>query len=114
MPRTVTLALGLTLLAGRLAAQGTRYPATRHDTTSDNYFGTKVPTPYRWMEDQSSAEVAAWVDSQNAVTFHYLDGVTLRGAFKDRLTVLWNYERVGVPTRPMRGGTLFFTRNTGL
>jgi prolyl oligopeptidase len=106
--------LGAALLATSLGAQGITYPASRRDTTGDNYFGTRVPTPFRWMEDQSSAEVAAWVDSQNAATFHYLDGVTLRGAFKDRLTALWNYARVTVPDRPMRGGALYFTRNSGL
>ena len=67
------------------------------------------------MEDQGSPEVAAWVDSQNAVTFHYLDGVSLRGAFKNRLTALWNYApRPVCPDRPMRGGALYFTKNSGL
>ena len=101
------------VLTSALAAQ-TKYPVTRRDTSSDDYFGTRVPTPYRWLEDQNSPEVAAWVDSENAVTFHYLGGVTLRSAFRDRLTALWNYARVGVPFRPVRGGALFFAKNSGL
>jgi len=114
MLRRPVLSALLLLLASTLAAQSNKYPATRRDTTADQYFGTRVPTPYGWMEDQNSPEVAQWVDSQNAATFHYLDGVALRGTFKDRLTVLWNYARVGVPSRPMRGGALFFTKNSGL
>lgn len=114
MSRSVTVVCCLLAGTSVLAAQGGKYPTTRRDTTADTYFGTRVPTPYRWMEDQNSPDVAAWVDSQNAATFHYLDGVTLRGAFKDRLTTLWNYARVSVPDRPMRGGALFFTKNSGL
>ncbi|HYK09366.1 MAG TPA: prolyl oligopeptidase family serine peptidase [Gemmatimonadales bacterium] len=104
----------LLAVVSSLALQSPQYPVTRRDTTATDYFGTRVPTPYAWMEDQNAADVAAWVDSQNAVTFRYLDGVTLRGSFKDRLTTLWNYTRVSVPDRPMRGGALFFSRNSGL
>jgi len=113
MSRSLAVTCSALWFASSLVAQS-RYPTTRRDTTADTYFGTRVPTPYRWLEDQNAPEVAAWVDSENAVTFHYLDGVTLRGAFKDRLTTLWNYARVTVPDRPVRGGALFFTKNSGL
>ena len=94
------------------AAQSLHYPATRRDTVVDDYFGTRVPAPYRWLEEQNSPEVAAWVDSENAVTFRYLDHVLLREAFRTRLTTLWNYAKVGVPERV--AGKLFYSRNSGL
>ncbi|HEX4634326.1 MAG TPA: prolyl oligopeptidase family serine peptidase, partial [Gemmatimonadales bacterium] len=114
MSRSLAVSFSLVLVASSLVAQSNRYPVTRRDTTTDNYFGTRVPTPYGWMEDQNAPEVTQWVDSQNVVTSHYLDGVALRGTFKDRLTALWNYARVTVPDRPMRGGALYFTKNSGL
>lgn len=108
-------ALGAALLlcgAAPAGAQTLHYPATRRDTVVDDYFGTRVPAPYRWMEDQNSPEVEAWVDSENAVTFAYLDHVPLREAFRHRLTELWNYAKTGVPDRV--AGKLFFSRNSGL
>jgi prolyl oligopeptidase len=106
------VALGLVLLAQPLSAQSLHYPTTRRDSVVDDYFGTKVPGPYRWLEDQNSPAVTAWVDSENAVTFAYLATIPLREPFRQRLTDLWNYERVGVPTR--EAGKLFFGMNSGL
>src|SRR5260370_1246013 len=82
-----------------LAAQSLHYAGTRRDSVADTYFGTRVPAPYRWFEDQNSPEVAAWGDAQNVVTFGYLGTIPLRDGFRRRLTELWNYARVGVPTR---------------
>src|SRR6185437_7585110 len=88
------------------------YPATRRDTVVDDYFGRHVPAPYRWFEDDQSAEVAQWVKAENAVTFAYLDTIPLRATFRTRITALWNYEKVGVPDRV--AGHLFYTKNSGL
>jgi len=92
--------------------QALHYPATRRDTVVDDYFGRHVPAPYRWFEDDQSAEVAQWVKAENAVTFAYLDTIPLRATFRTRITALWNYEKVGVPDRV--AGHLFYTKNSGL
>jgi prolyl oligopeptidase len=88
------------------------YPTPRKDGTVDDYAGTKVADPYRWMESLDAKEVADWVAASNAVTEPYLQSLPLREHFKTRLTELWNYPRVGVPLA--EGGHLFYARNTGL
>jgi len=88
------------------------YPATRKAEQVDDYHGTKVADPYRWLEDDNSAETKAWVEAENKVTAAFLDAVPERAAIRERLTKLWNYERFGVPQR--QGGRYFFTRNSGL
>ncbi|HET7923204.1 MAG TPA: S9 family peptidase, partial [Gammaproteobacteria bacterium] len=95
-----------------LAAQGLHYPAAPRDKVVDDYFGTKVPAPYRWMEDLNSPQVSKWVDAENALTESYLAKIPERAWMQARLTKLWNYEKVGVPQR--EAGRLFFSKNTGL
>lgn len=95
-------------------AAGLAYPATKKVEQSDEYHGTKVADPYRWLEDdaRTSKEVADWVEAQNKVTFGYLEQIPQREAIKARLTELWNYERYSAPTK--FGGRYFFTKNDGL
>src|SRR5687768_6837422 len=88
------------------------YPVTRKVDVVDDYFGTKVADPYRWLEDETSAETKAWIDDQNRVTFAYLDKIPYREKLKARLTQLYNYPRISAPFR--RGNTYFFTKNDGL
>jgi prolyl oligopeptidase len=88
------------------------YPETKRGDVVDDYFGTKVPDPYRWLEDDNSPEVAAWVEAENKVTFGYLDKIPYRAQLKDRLTKLLNYPKFSAPTR--RGEWFFFTKNDGL
>jgi prolyl oligopeptidase len=88
------------------------YPVAAKGDIVDDYGGTKVPDPYRWMEALDSKEVADWVAASNAVTDPYLAGLPLREPFNMRLTELWNYPRVGVPV--IEGGKLFYAKNTGL
>ena len=73
------------------------YPATARGDVVDDYFGTKVPDPYRWLEDLDSPAVAEWVAAQNRVTFDYLEKLPMRDRFKQRITELWDYPKV---TRP--------------
>jgi len=87
-------------------------PETRRVEVVDEYHGTEVADPYRWLENVDSEETAAWVAAQNEVTFAYLDAIPERAAIEARLEELWNYERYGVPWR--EGGRYFFTRNDGL
>jgi prolyl oligopeptidase len=88
------------------------YPESKKVDVVDNYFGTKVPDPYRWLEDENSAETKSWVQAQNATTFAYLDKISYREKLKARLTQLFNYPRISAPFR--RGDTYFFTKNDGL
>jgi len=88
------------------------YPVARKGDVVDEYAGTKVADPYRWMESLDSPEVAAWVSASNAVTEPYLQQLPLREAFNRRLTELWDYPRVSVPV--IENGLMFYSRNTGL
>lgn len=90
------------------------YPTTRRVSHTDDYHGTKVEDPYRWLEDDAreSADVAQWVAEQNKVTFAYLEKLPQRQALRDRLTELWNYERYSNPFKV--GGRYFFYKNDGL
>ena len=88
------------------------YPATKKVDQVDDYFGTKVPDPYRWLENNDSPEVAAWVEAENKVTFAYLDKIPYRAQLKDRLTKLLNYPKYTAPSR--RGEWFVFSKNDGL
>lgn len=88
------------------------YPQTKKVDTVDTYFGTPVNDPYRWLEDDMSDETKAWVDSQNKVTFGYLEQIPFRGKIKERLEKLWNYEKVSSPFK--KGDFYYFYKNDGL
>jgi len=88
------------------------YPATTLGSVVEDYGGTKVADPYRWMESLDSGEVKAWITAQNAVTDPYLAALPRRKALNDRLTALWDYPRVGLPT--LEGGRMFYAKNSGL
>src|SRR5271156_6557224 len=88
------------------------YPATAKDDIVNEYFGTKVPAPYQWMEDLDSPKVAEWVAAQNKITFDYLAKLPLREHFRKRITELWDYPKVSVPVR--EGGRYFYAKNSGL
>jgi len=90
------------------------YPETATVDIIDDYHGTPVADPYRWLEDdvRESEQVAEWVAAQNAVTEAYLEALPTRAHFSERLEALWNYERFGLPVK--RGERYFFSRNNGL
>ncbi len=96
----------------RSAPARLNYPETKKVDQVDVYFDAKVPDPYRWLEDERSAETAAWVEAQNKVTFAYLEKIPFRQKLKERLTELIDYPRYSAPFR--RGDTYFFTKNDGL
>ena len=109
---------GLMLFAefGLTIAGDTRmkYPETKKIDHVDDHHGTKVPDPYRWLEDdvRQSKEVAAWVEAQNKVTFSFLESIPQREPIKKRLTELWNYEKYGVPFKV--AGRYYYFKNDGL
>ncbi|MFC2113047.1 prolyl oligopeptidase family protein [Bacteroidota bacterium] len=88
------------------------YPETRKVDTVDNYQGTLVPDPYRWLEDDQSDETEGWVRAQNEVTFAYLDQIPYRDKIKERLTELFNYPKSDAPWKD--GKYYFVEKNDGL
>ena len=88
------------------------YPKTKTVDTVDSYFGTEVKDEFRWLEDDRSKETEDWVKSQNEVTYGYLDQIPYREALKERLSELWNYEKVGAPFK--EGDYTYFYKNDGL
>ena len=88
------------------------YPETARGEVVDNYFGTEVPDPYRWLEDDNSEATAAWVAAENAVTEDYLSQIPFRNAIRERLTQLWNYPKEGAPSK--HGDWYYYYYNDGL
>ena len=88
------------------------YPKAKTVDQVDDYHGTKVVDPYRWLEDTDSADTKAWVDAENKLTFSYLDQIPYRAAIRERLLKLWNYERFTAPEQ--EGGRYFYQHNNGL
>src|ERR1700745_1813748 len=86
------------------------YPAAPKSDQSDDYFGTRVPDPYRPLEELDSSATRQWIEQEDKVTFDYLSKIPERSRIKTRLTALWNYERYGVPFH--EGGNYFFFKNT--
>ncbi|MCW3099420.1 MAG: prolyl endopeptidase, partial [Chthonomonadaceae bacterium] len=99
-------------IAANLRHEPLSYPETRKDDVSDDYFGTSVADPYRWLEDANAEETAEWVARQNEVTYAYLNQIPERAALLERLTELYNYPRYSLPFKD--GGRTFFFRNNGL
>ena len=109
----IALAMTSVLSASPLAAQSSlHYPVARKTDQSDNYFGTTVADPYRWLEDTDSPETKQWVEAENAVTFQYLGSLPERASIKEQLTRVWNYPKFAVPIK--RGKEYFTVENSGL
>jgi prolyl oligopeptidase len=105
--------LGLAVYAVDRPGAGTLvYPKAKTVEQVDDYHGTKVADPYRWLEDTDSADTHAWVEKENKLTFGYLDQIPYRQAIRDRMTKLWNFERFTVPQQ--QGGRYFYQHNNGL
>lgn len=88
------------------------YPETKTVDSIDSYFGVKVNDPYRWLEDDRSKETEAWVKAQNEVTNNYLGNIPFRNELKERLSNLWNYEKISAPFK--EGNYMYFSKNDGL
>ncbi|MDE6069292.1 MAG: prolyl oligopeptidase family serine peptidase [Alistipes sp.] len=113
----VLLAGGVAMIAASCTQQMKQinhlpYPDTERGETVDDYFGTSVPDPYRWLEDDNSEATAAWVKAENAVTDDYLAQIPFRDAIRKRLTELWNYPKQGLPSR--HGDAWYWFYNDGL
>ena len=110
MRKTVFLAIIINTLTAR--GDTLSYPDSKPGKTIDILHDTKVPDPYRWLEDLNSDQTSAWVKAQNSLTDSYLDAIPGRQALENHLTKLWNVERLGVPS--FEGGSYFFSKNNGL
>jgi prolyl oligopeptidase len=107
------LACAMTLsLAAQSDSGPLAYPKAKSVDQVDDYHGTKVADPYRWLEDTDAADTHDWVEAENKLTFSYLDQIPYRGAIRERLTKLWNYERFTAPFQ--QGGRYFYQHNNGL
>jgi prolyl oligopeptidase len=114
--RTVAATLSTVVLVtaanAQSPAQPLKYPETRKSDHTDTYHGTVVADPYRWLEDDNSAETKAWVRAQNAVTDKFLEAMPQRMPVRKIYTELYNFERYGLPSK--EGGRYFWSRNDGL
>ncbi|MGI8889302.1 MAG: prolyl oligopeptidase family serine peptidase [Chthoniobacterales bacterium] len=109
----LSLVLGLSLCAGAKAKDSPiKYPAAAKGEQVDDYHGTKVADPYRWLEDPDTSATQKWIEAENKITFEFLDAIPQRAAIKARLKELWDYERYGVPSREET--RYIFTKNSGL
>ncbi|MEZ3442021.1 MAG: S9 family peptidase, partial [Alistipes sp.] len=112
----ICLAIGLAILLAactRVAKiEPLPYPETPRGEVVDNYFGTEVADPYRWLEDDTSAETAAWVEAENAVTADYLEQIPFRNAIRERLTELWDFPKESAPAP--HGDYNYYYYNDGL
>ena len=88
------------------------YPITEKKVVVDSYFETNIEDPYRWLENDLSSETMKWVDSQNDVTFDYLNSIPYKNKLKDKLTKIWNYEKQTSPY--YEGNYIYYYKNDGL
>lgn len=89
-----------------------QYPVTKKVDSFTTYFNTKVAEPYRWLENDRSKETEDWVKEQNKLTFDYLSKIPYRETIKKEMTDIWNYEKIGIPTK--YGDYIYFSKNSGL
>lgn len=99
-------------MAQQPAAFNGAYPATKTVQQTDNFFGSEVSDPYRWLENDTASDTKDWVQQQNVVTNAYLSQIPFREAIKKRLTTLWNYEKYSSPSK--EGNYTYFSKNDGL
>lgn len=113
MKKVLILALSVTtIFMISCQQQKYNYPVTAKVDQADDYFGTKVNDPYRWLEDDTSAQTGEWVKAQNAVTFGYLEQIPYRQKIQDRLTKIWDYPKVSAPYK--EGGRYYYSKNSGI
>ena len=112
MNKTIISSLAILSAMSFSFSQNIKYPVSKKGTVVDTYFENKVPDPYRWLEDDRSDETAQWVTEQNKVTFAYLDQISFREKLKERMTKIWNYERISSPF--VEGNYTYYYKNDGL
>ncbi|MDK2771838.1 MAG: prolyl oligopeptidase family serine peptidase [Flavobacterium sp.] len=118
MKKSISLILAVTTIVAckkdeiKEIDMSVQYPITKKVDTVDTYFGEQIKDPYRWLEDDRSAETEAWVKAENEVTFGYLNKIPFRSKIKERMEKLWNYEKISAPF--VEGKFTYFYKNDGL
>ena len=112
MKKTILLLSGIMVMSCTPQQKKLTYPKAEKVDTVDVYFGTEVADPYRWLENDTSAATAAWVEAENKVTNEYLAQIPFRKQLLERLTNLANYEKIGAPFK--KHGKYYFYKNDGL
>ncbi|SHI77731.1 prolyl oligopeptidase family serine peptidase [Flavobacterium haoranii] len=118
MKKSISLILAVTTIVAckkdeiKEIDMSVQYPITKKVDTVDTYFGEQIQDPYRWLEDDRSAETEAWVKAENEVTFGYLNKIPFRSKIKERMEKLWNYEKISAPF--VEGKFTYFYKNDGL
>ena len=116
MKKIIIMMVGFGLMSGLCGCnpqhEKIQYPVTARQAVTDDYFGTVVADPYRWLEDDTTQSVAGWVEAQNSVTQVYLERIPFRPKLKQRLTELADYEKIGLPFK--KNGKYYFLKNDGL
>ncbi len=115
--KKITLLFSMILILGMVSCDNQKkstmkYPETKTVDQVDEYFGTKIADPYRWLEDDHAEDTKAWVKAQNKVTFDFLNKIPYRNKIKERLTEMWNYPKTSAPFK--RKGHYFMYKNSGL
>lgn len=108
----ILMVIGMADTATPVCGQQLKYPTTSKGSVVDEFWGEKVADPYRWLEDDRSAETKSWVQAENKVTFDYLNTIPFRTKLKEQLTEIWNYEKIGTPFK--EGAYTYFFKNNGL
>ncbi len=111
--RSLALLVVFAFAVSAASGQKYDYPKPQRGTQVDNFHGTTVADPYRWMEDTESADTRSWIDAENRLTNSYLATIPQREKIKNRLTELWNYERFSSPSK-ITDGFYLYTKNDGL
>ena len=110
--KLLTFMITTNFMAQHIAPSKIIYPQTKKADSLNTFFGEEVKDPYGWLEDDRSKETEAWVKAQNNVTYNYLNNIPFRDALKERLSEIWNYEKIGAPFK--EGDYTYFTKNDGL
>lgn len=112
MKRSITGVAALLFFTSVVYSQELEYPIAKKSNQVDDYFGTEVADPYRWMENDTSIQIASWVKEENEVTQKYLEGIPYRDKIKKRLTTIWDYPKYSAPFR--EGEYYYFYKNDGI
>ncbi|MGQ0627558.1 MAG: prolyl oligopeptidase family serine peptidase, partial [Phycisphaerales bacterium] len=110
--RSLLTPFALVAAASIAHAQQATYPATQRGTVTDNYHGTDVADPFRWLEEENAPATREWINAQNDLTKGFLKAIPAQKAIEARITKLWNYEKFGTPGK--EAGKYFYSYNTGL
>jgi len=110
--KRLVLFSGVVIFLMSACMQQFNYPVTKKGNQTDEYFGTQVADPYRWLENDTSAETEAWVKAENELTFSVLNDIPFRPELRNRLEKIWDYPKYSAPFSKKE--YYFFFKNDGM